>query len=299
MKIERRTALGLLASGLCPARADALEEQVIGRAQQGPGTASLYAKNLETRRRIELRSHERVRTASTIKLPILAAVFAEVEAGNACWDEPLPVTAREKVGGSGVLASEFSDGVQLPLRDLAHLMIVLSDNTATNIILERFGPDRLNQHLENFGLTTTRILRKIRGNSEAFQSPHAFSKQGLLPANQRFGIGVSTPEEMGRLLEKLAYGQVVSRQASAEMLGILKRCQDDTGIRRRLQGLTVANKTGALDHLRSDVALVEGPAGRIVMAITVDDIPQVDWSPDNTGSLLIAQLAETLARHLA
>ena len=77
------------------------------------------------------------------------------------------------------------------------------------------------------------------------------------------------------------------------MLAILRRCQDDSGIRRRLGGLKVAND-GALDALRSDVGVVYAKGGRIAMAITVEGIPTVDYTPDNPGSILIADLAKIL-----
>ena len=104
---------------------------------------------------------------------------------------------------------------------------------------------------------------------------------------------------MVSILEKLDRGEIVSPEASREILAILKRCRDDSGVRRRLGGLTVANKTGALDALRSDVALVYSKGGHIAMAITVDDMPKPEWSPDNPGSVLIADLAKLLMDGLA
>ena len=86
----------------------------------------------------------------------------------------------------------------------------------------------------------------------------------------------------------------MSASASREIVAILKRCQDSTGIRRGLVGMTVANKTGALDSLRSDVGIVYTRGGPIAMAITVEGIPKVDYSPDNPGVLLIADLAKML-----
>jgi hypothetical protein len=99
---------------------------------------------------------------------------------------------------------------------------------------------------------------------------------------------------MVSILEKLERGEIVNASASHEIVAILKRCQDSMGIRRRLGGMTVANKTGALDSLRSDVGIVYSKGGPIAMAITVEGIPKVDYSPDNPGVLLIADLAKML-----
>ncbi|HZT31930.1 MAG TPA: serine hydrolase [Bryobacteraceae bacterium] len=292
-----RTLLALVLAAA--AAAEPLPEALRARIGNFTGTVSLYAKNLDTGVSVGIRETAPVRTASTIKLPILLAVFDAVARGQARWTEPLTVTAAEKVSGSGILGSEISDGVQLPLRDVVHLMIVLSDNTATNMILGRFTADAVNAYLDKIGIRATRALRKVRGDGNQLKAPSGFSAAGRLPENQKYGLGVSTPHDMVAILEKLAGGEIVSPEASREMIAILKRCQDNTGIRRKMGDLPVANKTGALDALRSDVGIVYSARGRIAMSITIDDMPKIDYSPDNVGSLLIADLARILVQGLA
>jgi beta-lactamase class A len=279
--------------------AQSLEESLRARIAGFHGTVTLYAKNLDSGQSVGIRPADPVRTASTIKLPILCATFDQVAAGKAKWTEPLTVTKQEKVSGSGVIGTEISDGVQLPMSDVAHLMIVLSDNTATNMILERITGDVVNAYLEKIGLKNTRSMRKIRGDGMQLKAAEGWSAAGKLPENQKYGIGKSSPLEMVTILEKLERGEIVSPDASKEIIAILKRCQDSTGVRRNLAGLTIANKTGALDALRSDVALVYSKGGRIAMAITVDDMPKPEWSPDNPGSVLIGELAKLLVDGLA
>lgn len=286
----------LLLVPLAVLSAQPLPDALKSRIGDFPGTVSLYARNLDTGATIGIRESDPVRTASTIKLPILLAVFGAVARGQAKWTDPLTVTAAEKVSGSGIIASELSDGVQLSLRDAVNLMMVLSDNTATNLILERFGADSVNAYLDKLGLKTTRSMRKILGaNAER----RGLSAAGKLPENQKYGIGVSTPRDMVAILEKLDRGEIVSPEASQQILDIMRRCQDGNGIRRRFAGLRVVNKTGALDALRSDVGMVYSPGGKIAMAITVDGIPKPDWSPDNPGLLMIADLARLLVEGLA
>jgi beta-lactamase class A len=279
--------------------AQSLQDTLRSRIGDFHGTVSLYAKNLDTGDTVGIRPAEPVRTASTIKLPILLTVFDQVAAGKAKWTEPLTITPQDKVSGSGVIGSEFSDGVQLPLRDVVHLMIVLSDNSATNMVLDRFTADAVNAYLDKIGIKTTRSMRKVRGDGTQLKAAEGFSAAGKLPENQKYGLGVSTPRDMVSILEKLERGEIVSPEASKEILAVLKRCQDSTGVRRRLPGVSIANKTGALDALRSEVALVYSKGGRIAMAITVDDMPKPDWSPDNPGSVLIADLARILVDGLA
>jgi beta-lactamase class A len=291
-KVRRREILAMMAAPALLASGD-LDQRVRDRIRQAPGTAYLYAKNLDSGASYGLREDERVSTASTIKLPIMVGVFQAVEDGHAKWTEQLILHDSDKVSGSGVLR-EFSDGARIAIPDLVHLMIVVSDNTATNLLLDRFGGDAVNATIEKLGLKQTRTLRKIRGDGTQLKAASGYTAAGNVPENRRFGIGVSTPREMVTLLERLERGEVVSAAASKEMIAVLKRQQDSTGIRRHLGDMPVANKTGALDHLRSDVGIVYSPRGRIAMAITVTDLPAVDYSPDNPGSLLIADLARIL-----
>ena len=287
--ISRRILLFLLA--VSSLLADSLADSLRARIADFPGTVSLFAKNLDTGVAIGIRESEPVRTASTIKLPILLSVFDAVARGQAKWTDLLTVTAAEKVSGTGIIGSEISDGVQLPLRDAANLMMVLSANTATNLILERFSADSVNAYLDKLGIKTTRSMRKILGaNAER----RGVSAAGKLPENQKYGIGLSTPHDMVAILEKLERGEIVSPDASKQILEIMRRCQDGNGIRRRFSGVKIINKTGALDALRADVGIVYAKGGRIAMAITVDGIPKPDWSPENPGLLMIADLAKLL-----
>ena len=118
------------------------------------------------------------------------------------------------------------------------MMIVVSDNTATNLLLDRFPPDLVNAEIAKLGLTHTRALRKVMG-----------SDQPVPPEYRKFGLGVSTPRDMVELIAKLERGEVVSAEASREMLAILGRQQYKDGIGRRLSYESVASKSGTLDRL--------------------------------------------------
>jgi beta-lactamase class A len=286
--------LAILLLTAAAASSQSLDDSIRAAIANFPGKTGIYAKNLDTGADYGLNPDEPVRAASTIKVPILAATYAAVAAGQLSWAQPVVLRAADKVSGAGIL-TEFSNGAVISLRDLTHLMIVLSDNTATNLVLDRVTADYVNLQMDKLGLKHTRSMRKILGSGQ----PAGFSKAGKLKENERFGLGSSTPREMAALFEKLEQGAVVSKGASAEMLELLRRQQDQNGIQRRLGAFQIANKTGALDHLRSDVGIVYSPGGRIAMAITVDEIPAIDWSVDNPGYLLIARVAELLVRGLA
>ncbi len=284
----------LLVPGLVAQEPPSAREQMQARIQAAltsfPGTVSLYALNLDTGQSFGVRSDERVRTASTIKLPILAAAFSAVAQGKIRWDDTVELRQQDKVSGSGVL-HEFSPSLRFPLRDLARLMIVVSDNTATNLVLDRLTADFVNDEMDKLGLNRTRVLRKVLGDGGV---PSGYSREGRLEESRRFGLGASTPREMVTLIEKIAHGQVVSPEASREMLAILDRQQFKEGIGRRLPDSEVASKSGALDRLRSDVGLVRSVGGRIAIAVTVDDMLRTDYSPENAGNVLISELTSML-----
>jgi beta-lactamase class A len=275
----------------------ALEGELRAMVVGFQGSVALHARNLDTGAEVGIDPDRRVRSASTIKLPIACALTDLVGAGKAAWSERLTIASGAKVSGSGVL-SEFSDGETVSLRDAMALMIVVSDNTATNLILDRIGADAVNAYLDNLGLTGTRSMRKIRGDGTQLKAATGWSQAGLMPDNQRFGIGSSTPREMTRLLGLLAAGEIVDKSASRALLDVLERQQYKDGIGRRSGDLKVASKSGSLDALRSDVGLVWTPQGVIAIAITVDDMPQIDYSPDNVGALLISRLAQRIITDL-
>jgi beta-lactamase class A len=292
-------AAGCLASVICLAPlsahgADPLADRIAALTKGFKGTVYLYAKNLTTGRDFDLWGDTKVRTASTIKLPILCALESLVAAGKVRWDERIVLKPEDKVSGSGVLGS-LADGTDLTVRNLATLMIIVSDNTATNLIVDRITADAVNDYLDTIGLTQTRSNRKVRGDGTKLAAPSGWSKAGQIEENKRFGLGVSTPREMVKLLELLHQGKMVSPAASKDVIEILKLQQFKTGIGRHTpESVTVASKSGSLDALRSDVGIAYTKAGPIALAITVDGMPDIDYSPDNVGEQLIWQITSVL-----
>ena len=258
----------------------------------------ISAKNMDTGGRFALGENQKVRTASTIKLPILCAVYQGVSEGRWKLTDKLVLRDTDKVSGSGIIR-EFDDGTQLSIRDAMHVMIVVSDNTATNLILDRITADYVNECCDRWKLPATRSMRKVRGDGNQLKAPTGWSKAGMLEENKRYGLGSTTPAEMVSLLERLERGEIVSAEASKEMIAILKRQQLKEGIGRRVEAtMPVASKSGSLDALRSDVGIVYSPAGRMVIAITVDGMPKIDYSFDNVGNLLITDLTDCLLEGL-
>jgi len=281
----------LCASGLLFAQTDA---KIKAKIAGFNGHVSLYAKNLETGATYSLEGDAPVRTASTIKFPIMIECFAEAAEGNLDLAESIKLTEEEKVSGSGIL-QDLSSGKEYRIHDLIMLMITLSDNTATNVILNRIGGNAVNARMAKLGLEQTRSMRKILGDGNKLKSvPTGISDEGAKPENKKWGIGRSSPHEMVTLLERVYRGELVNKTASGEMLDILKKQRDHSGIARDLKDVGVANKSGALDALRSDVGIAFTKQGPIAMAISIDGMPTPDWSPDNPGELMISAISEIL-----
>ena len=278
--------------------ANSLDTAVKARIGNFPGVVSVAAKNLTTGASYYLAASQPVRTASTIKLPIMIECFYEASEGKLKWNEPIKLTDEEKVSGTGIL-QDLSGGDELPLRDVIDLMIVLSDNTATNLILNRITGNAVNARMAQLGLQQTRVMRKILGDRKNLKPvPTGITEEGAKPENKKWGLGRSSPQEMLILLEKLYRGELINKQASDEMIAILKRQRDHNCIGRDLKDIPIASKSGSLDHLRSDVGIVYSKRGPIAMAITVEDIPEIDYGPDNAGDLLISALSEILVNSL-
>jgi beta-lactamase class A len=262
---------------------NALDQRVRAEIAQFKGKVSLFAKNLDTGIVYELGGDDRVPTASTIKIAIMVEAFARVAEGKAKWTNELILTKEKKVGGSGILP-EFADGLHLTFRDGVMLMMTLSDNTATNLVIDVLTADAVNARMESLGLKETRLMRRVFGGGESIE--------GKKEENKRFGLGRTTPHEMVTLLEKLERGEVVSPAVSKEMLELMKREQGTNGIWREQWRVPKATKSGALDALRSNLGIIYHPRGRIALAITCNEIPEVNWTVDNPALLLMSRISE-------
>ena len=271
-----------------PSSNQSLDTRIHAEVTPFKGNVYLFAKNLETGETYSLNGDERVKTASTIKIAVMIEAFARVAEGRAKWTDELVLTKAARYGGSGILP-ELSDGLRLTLRDCVNLMMLLSDNTATNMVLDYLTTDAVNARMDSLGIKQTRIMRRVGGGGD--------SREGKLEDNKRFGLGVTTPHEMVQIMEKLDHGEIISKAASKEMLDLMKREQARFAIGRTTSD-PMASKYGALDRLRSCVAIVYSKKGRIAIAITIDEMPEVYWSVDNPGYLLMSRLSTILIEGL-
>jgi len=285
------TLVSLLLLSISAAQAQtSLDDQVKPILGSFKGKVSLFARNLDTGETYGFNPDERVRTASTIKIAVMIEAFARVAEGKAKWTDEVVLTKEKKVSGSGIL-NELSDGLKLTLRDAVNLMMILSDNTATNLVLDVLTTDAVNARMESLGFKQIKIMRKVGSGGE--------SAAGKDPENKKYGLGMATPREMVLVLEKLERGEVISAAASKEMIDLMKREQGRNAIGRSLWSVPMASKYGALDRLRSAVGILYTKNGKIAMAISCDDMPERMWSVDNPAYLLMSRLSEVLAEGLS
>ena len=189
--ILKYSALLPVCTGLLFAQAQptaSLDAAVKSRIGTFPGTVVIAAKNLASGATYALHAEDPVRTASTIKFPIMIECFYEAAEGKLKLIEPLKLTQDEKVSGTGIL-QDLSPGDELPIRDMIDLMIVLSDNTATNLILNRIGGNAVNARMAQLGLQQTRVMRKILGDGNKLKPyPSGIYRGGGQSGKQEVGI---------------------------------------------------------------------------------------------------------------
>ena len=202
-------ALPAMAQSPAPVRVDttALRKSLEAIAKAHHGVVGYSVMDLDTGQRWSLRGDETFPTASLIKVPILVTVYDLVAQGKLSLDDPLTVLEIDKVPGSGVLQF-MHDGMTVSVRDAAVLMTVLSDNTATNLLLDRIIIRRVWQKMEALGLPHTKVHSKtfLRISSVAMDS------------SVKYGLGVSTPNEMAQLFSLLAEGKAVNPAADSAKL---------------------------------------------------------------------------------
>jgi beta-lactamase class A len=247
------------------------------------GVVGYAVLNVDTGERLSRRGDETFSTASLIKVPILVTVFDLVEQGQLSLDDPLTLLKIDKVPGSGNLQF-MHDGATLTVRDAAWLMSTTSDNTATNLLLDRIVIRRVWEKMEKLGLQHTKVHSKVylRMASVAMDS------------SVKYGLGVTTPNEMARLFALLADGKAVSAKADSTMLDILAHNEDYASMQRYVEALTVPHKTGATDQVRTECALFPLQSRVAACVLTKENTDQ-RWLIDNEAQVTLASMGRAIA----
>ena len=248
------------------------------------GVVGYTVHNLDTGERLERRGDETFSTASLIKVPVLVTVFDLAEQKRLSLDDPLTVLKIDKVPGSGQL-QHLHDNATITVRDAAWLMTTLSDNTATNLLLDRIIIRRVWDKMEKLGLPHTKVHSKsfLRNSSVAMDS------------SVKYGLGVTTPNEMARLFALLADGRAVSPAADSTMLDILAHNEDYTKLQRFVEGLDVPHKTGDTDQVRTECALFPLQSRVAVCVLTKENQDQ-RYMIDNEAQVMMARMGLAISK---
>ena len=203
--------------------------------------------------------------ASSIKIAIVEEVFRQ----GLDLAQPITVTEADYVPGSGVLAT-LTPGLALPLGDLATLAISVSDNTASNLCLRAVGgPEAVNERLMEWGCTSTKIHRPICFALQPGDPPHT---------------ATGTAQDFVRILSQLG----------PETLRRMRQVSDTAMLPRYLSGYACAHKPGAVTGVRNDVGQVERDGKKLTLAIFTQGCPDLRWSVENVGCLVVAKAAQRL-----
>jgi beta-lactamase class A len=278
---------GGAAAAAQPADTTALMRRLERVASEHRGVAGIAVRNLGTGESLSLRGAETFPSASLIKVPVLVTLLHEVERGRMRLDERSTMIARDRVGGSGILRY-MASGVAPTLEDLAWLMITISDNTATNLILDKIDVRTVGARMEALGLPRSKI------HSKTFRRETSIA----MDSSVRYGLGVTTPDEMVELFTLLHHGRGVSPALDSLALRMLLANQDDALLTRWLPpGTPVAHKTGAVDRARNDCGIMFTPAAPIAVCAMTRDNEHTSYAPDNAAYLLIARIGREVFRH--
>lgn len=267
------------------------------------GVVGVAATYLPTGRHVGYREEETFPTASVIKVPILVTLYEAALAGEVDLAERVTYRADTKVPGSGVL-QDLDDGLVCTLRDLAVLMITVSDNTATDLVLARLGKERVEAAMTRHGLESVRLpfsiqelLYELAGLDPSAPGQYEEARRRLRRIEGDGGRALdplrsdrASPRDLCRLFELLESRAILDDDACAAILDINQRQKFGDIIPSRLpRGTITAHKTGSLKGVRNDAGIVYGPKGPYAVAIMSRGMPD-----ETLGARSLAEISLAL-----
>lgn len=253
------------------------------------GKVAVAVKHLDSGESYYLDADDEMPTASLIKFMIMLEVYLQASELRVRLDDRLTLRKADMVPGSGILTYHFSDGATFSLRDATRLMIVFSDNTATNMVLDHIGLASTNKRLEGWGFTHTKINGKVFLGNKTSLNPERTKK---------FGLGSTTARETLMLLEKVHLGKVVGVEVCKEMLGHMKKCDDKLKLKRYLpESLIVAHKSGTVSDARTDAGIMYLPTGPVAICVLTEKNDDRSYKDDNAGNIVIGRIAQQVHEH--
>ncbi len=293
-----------LAVGLvCALHAAAADPNPLGGrvaplAKAHKGRVAVAVKNLRTGEEYDLNADEPMPTASLIKLAIMVEAYKQADEGKLDLGKMVTLTKDDKVPGSGILTTHFSDGATFCVRDAVRLMMVFSDNTATNLVLDQVGIKNVNARMEALGLKNTRVHAKVFKGSTTSIDPERTKK---------YGLGSITAREAVKLLGLIQSGEAASPESCKAMIAHLKACDDKDKMTRFLPpGTVVAHKTGSVNASKTDAGIIylPDPADKkktipVALCVLTTDNQDQRWVRDNAAQVTIGKIAREVYDYFA
>jgi beta-lactamase class A len=255
----------VLAQAPTPTPLQRLEASIQRTTRSVNATWGIYVKSLETGEEVAVDADRQMETMSTIKIPLMVEVLEQVKAGRLKLTDKYTFVEVDSQPGTGTI-QRLDPGAVMTVKDLITLMIIVSDNTATEVLYRMVGgPEAVNARMDAVGLGKTRAMNVPSRWFPALRSApttEQFYREGKHP------FGLSTPREMGRLLEMMERGTLVDKLSSDLMLRIMRSQLYRTRIPRYVTGYTIPHKTGDfLPYVGDDVGMLEAPGKTIILSV--------------------------------
>jgi len=270
-----------------------LEASILRTTRSINATWGIYMKSLETGEQIAVDADRQMETMSTIKIPLMIEAFEQIKAGKFKLTDKYTFAEKDSQPGTGTI-QRLDPGAVMTVKDLITMMIIVSDNTATEVLYRMVGgPDAVNARMQAMGLKTTRAMNvpskwfpALRGAPTTEQ----FYRDGKSP------FGFSTPREMGQLLEMMERGTLVDKPSSDLMLRIMRGQLYRTRIPRYVTGYTIPHKTGDfLPYVGDDVGVLEAPGKTIVLTVFTGNHFGSGEALENAIGLVAKEVADYFA----
>jgi beta-lactamase class A len=251
----------------------------------------IYMKCLDTNEEIAINADEPMDTMSVIKVPLMVEAFRQIGEGKFSLADRYTLKTADKRPGTGVIRS-FDEGASLTVKDLLTLMIIVSDNTATDVMFSKVGgPPAVTALMQQYGLAS---IRATGFADDWFKALTAAGSPVKFHAARQHPFGLSSPRDMGRLLEKIAAGQAVSKQASDEMIDIMRGQLYRTRLPKYVSGFQLPHKTGDfVPWIANDVGLLINNQHKIVICVFTDKSDLAEGEPT---ALIGAAIEDAIGR---
>jgi beta-lactamase class A len=248
-----------------PTSLDRLKASIERTTTSVNATWGIYVKSLDTGEEIAINADRQMDTMSVIKIPLMVEVFEQIKAGKFALSDRYTLVTGDVLSGTGVMRM-LDAGDTFTVKDLLTLMNVVSDNTATDVLYRMVGgPEAVNKRMDAMGLKQTRAPANARAWFEALAAEKdrvRFHREAKHP------FGLSTPREIGMLLEQMERRTLVDKASSDLMLQMMRGQIYRTRIPRFLSGFMIPHKTGDfLPYIANDVGVLESPGATVVVSI--------------------------------